>query len=193
MSTSFVQETVDPNSGLSGGTDFSADKQNFDATNAAQVAFINGQLLTAYQSRYKDWAANMTSGGFVPPERRTPPPVPNSWVVVEKEAPLLNERSQTGPPVFVLPNPLPTYNAGIPAFVHDDGSIRIGARNGGPGSLWYDALPGDGFPGGMTTPVQPDGHTYQKFNSVAGWGWYLQLPGTDGAGAPVSAAAALKG
>lgn len=172
--------------GLSLGTAFADAKQNQDATLAAQVKMWNAGLLGPYVSRYNDWAANMTSGGFVPPERRVPPVVPNSWQIIEKADPLLNDAEQTGPPVFVLPNPLPTYNAGIPAFVHDDGSIRIGARNGGPTSLWFDALPGDGFPGGMTTPVQPDGHEYQKFNSVAGWGWYLQLAGTDGAGAVVS-------
>lgn len=174
MSTNFVP--VDTSSGLSGGTSPSDAKQNQDATNAAQVAFINAGLASAYKSKYNDWALNMTSGSFVAPERRTPPPVPASWVAVENEAPLLNDRTQTGPPVFDLPNPLPTYNAGIPALVHNDGSIRIGARNGGPDSLWFNAIPGDGFPGGMVTPVQPDGHKYQKFNAAVGWGWYLQLP-----------------
>jgi len=166
---------VDPASVLSGDQTLAADKQNFDATNAAWVAFMNPQLANAYKSKYNDWALNMTSGGFVPPERRTPPPVPLAWVVVENAAPLLNDRAQTGPPVFTLPDPLPTYAAGIPAAVHNDGSIRIGPRNGGPNSLWFNALAGDGFPSGMVTPVQPDGHAYQKFGTPFGWGWYLQL------------------
>lgn len=185
--------TVDPSSGLSGGTAPSDAKQNQDATNAAQVAFINAGNESAYKSKYNDWALNMTSGGFVPPERRTPPPVPASWVVVENEAPLLNDRTQTGPPVFTLPDPLPTYNAGIVPTVAHDGAILIGPRNGGPTSLWFNALAGDGFPAGMKTPIQPDGHEYLKFNTPFGWGWYLQLAGTDGAGAPVTAASQAGG
>lgn len=184
--------TVDPSSGLSGGTAFSDDKQNFDATNAKQIEKINTDLASAYKSKYNDWATNMTSGGFVPPERRTPPAVPNSWVVVVN-ADILNDRTQTGPPVFTLPAPLPTYNAGIVPTVAHDGAILIGPRNGGPTSLWFNALAGDGFPAGMKTPVQPDGHEYLKFNTPFGWGWYLQLAGTDGAGAPVTAAAQTGG
>lgn len=155
---------VNPSSGLSGGTDFAADKQNFDATNTAWVKFENPELSKAYASKYNDWAANLTSGGFVPVDRRTPPPVPLEWVVVENAAPLLNDRAQTGPPVFALPDPLPTYNGGIVKVQRPPNHIHVGPETSAKG--WFQAMDDDTVVAG-TPPVLnvEDMHMYLKWGT----------------------------
>ncbi len=167
---------VDPSSGLSGGTAFSDSKQNFDATLAAQLPVLNAGLESGYKSKYKDWAANMTSGGFVPVERRTPPPVPNSWVVVENEAPLYNDAAQNGPPVFTLPDPLPSYNGGItgtPAF--PPGHIHVGPQMSTPG--YFQAADDDTVETGKTVLNVLDGHQYLKWGTpFRHQGFYQQVP-----------------
>ncbi len=167
MSTSTSQIVnlipVDPNSGLSGDTSAAANKQNYDATNSAWVAFENPQLAANYQSHYNDWAANLTSGGFVPPERRTPPPVPNSWVVVVNAAPLLNDRAQTGPSVFTLPNPLPTYNGGLVKIILPANHIHVGPETSAKG--WFQAMDDDTVPSGQTVLNVEDMHSYLKWGT----------------------------
>lgn len=172
MSDQFV--AVDPSSGLSGGTAPADAKQNFDATNAAQVKFLNDNLLSAYTSRYNDWAANMNSGGIVPVERRTPPPVPASWVVVENEAPLLNDAAQTGAPVFTLPDPLPTYHGGPPAPAGPSGHIHVGPEMSTKG--YFQAADDDTVAAGQTVLNVLDGHQYLKWGTpFRKQGFYQQV------------------
>lgn len=165
---------ADSSDGLSQGTAFSDAKQNFDATLAAQVAFLNAGLQSAYTSKYNDWVLNITSGGFVPVDRRTPPPVPLSWMAIENAAPLYNGSMQSGAPVFTLPDPLPTYNGGITTPVLPAGHIHVGPEMSTKG--YFQAADDDTVPQGTTVLNILDGHTYLKWGTpFRKQGFYQQV------------------
>ncbi len=96
------------------------------------------------------------------------PKVPASYVLGAPQGPFaFRYEEQTGPPVCPVV-PMWQKEAAPPPKNIDVGDPVPGA----PG--WYIVGPRDTFPAGMTTPPQPDGHTYTKFGAVAGKGWYLR-------------------
>jgi hypothetical protein len=77
-------------------------------------------------------------------------------------------------PVCAMP-PLPYYASGNATPTPVPNTIHIGNRIGT--SNWFQALPGDTFPNGMTTPpmTSADGvnGVFEKFGAPVGIGWYL--------------------
>jgi hypothetical protein len=153
-------------------TTLEAAQANILASSTELVKRLNADLKTRYLSGFADYVANMTSGGFVPEDRRTPPKPPNAWELAppDKDGFVWYQIGTT--PVCDMP-PVPTYNAGNPQPNTVPNMILIGKQNGN--TKWYTALKGDTFPSGMTTPPQADGHTYEKFGAPVGPGWYLQV------------------
>jgi hypothetical protein len=153
-------------------TSLSAAQANILASSTAQVKRLNDDLKTRYLSAFADYVANMESGGFVPEERRVPPKPPKAWELAPANADGFVFYQIGTTPICDQP-PTPSYNAGNPQPNTVPNMIMIGGQNGN--TKWYTALKGDTFPSGMTTPPQPDGHTYEKFGAPVGPGWYLQV------------------
>lgn len=153
-------------------TSIEAARANILASSTYMVARLDADLKTRYLSAFADYVANMTSGGFVPEDRRTPPKPPNAWEL----APPDDDGFvwyQVGTTLVCNQPPTPSYNAGNPQPNTQPNVIMIGGQNGT--TKWYTAMKGDTFPSGMTTPPQADGHTYEKFGAPVGPGWYLQV------------------
>jgi len=153
-------------------TSLSAAQANVLANSQYMVGKLNADLAAHYHSAYDDYVLNMQSGQNVPPERRHAPKPPLGWELAPPDADgfVFYQIGKTpvtaqGPDVGAnFDNPQPNTQPNM---------ILIGAQNGN--SKWFTALKGDTFPSGMTTPPQPDGHTYEKFGAPVGPGWYLQV------------------
>jgi hypothetical protein len=152
----------------------SAAQANILASSEENVRRLNVDLVKRYLALFADYVANMTSGGFVPPERQIPPSPPMAWQLAAPDADGFVWYEVGSTPACPQP-PTPAYNHDNPQPNTVPNMIMIGGQNGN--TAWYTALKGDTFPSGMTTPPQPDGHTYEKFGAPVGPGWYLQLPG----------------
>jgi hypothetical protein len=155
-------------------TSLAAAQANVLACSIANVAMLNGGLKTLYASAYADYVANMQSGENIPADRRAPPTPPNAWELAPPNADgFVFYEIGTTPvsPQGAAVTPNSDYTVNTVANV-----IMIGGPSSqAPGNKWYTALVGDTFPSGMTTPPQPDGHTYEKFGAPVGPGWYLQV------------------
>jgi len=155
-------------------TSLSAAQANILASSTAQVQRLNADLITRYLSAFADFVTNMESGGFVPEDRRVPPKPPNAWELAPPNADGFVFYQIGSTPVCPMPA-LPYYAAGNAQPNTQPNVIMLGVAIPGGGGKWYQALKGDTFPSGMTTPPQPDGHTYEKFGAPVGPGWYLQV------------------
>jgi hypothetical protein len=153
-------------------TSLSAAQANILASSTEMVRRLNEDLQTRYLSAFNDYVANMESGGFIPADRRVPPEPPNAWELAPPNGDGFVFYQVGTTPVCDMP-PLPSYNGGNPQPNTTPNMIMIGGQNGN--TKWFSALKGDTFPSGLTTPPQPDGHTYEKFGAPVGPGWYLQV------------------
>jgi len=155
---------------------FSQAVANQNAARQVNCDLLNDTLKKVYANRVNSYNDNMASGETVPPERQHAPVPPASWVLGLPDANGFQDEVQTGPPVAPQA-PDAVYHGGIPQLTIANAPpnvIHISPTPQTPGSKWYSALPGDTFPNGKTTPIQPDGHEYEKFGAPVGWGWYLQ-------------------
>lgn len=157
------------------GTSLSDAQANILAGSTAQVQRLNADLVLRYHMFFADYTQNMQSGGFVPEDRRVPPKPPHAWELAppNQDGFVFYQISQTT--LVCDQPPTPSYNAGNPQPNTVPNMIMLGVAIPGGGGKWFQALKGDTFPNGMTTPPQPDGHTYEKFGAPVGPGWYLQV------------------
>jgi hypothetical protein len=123
---------------------------------------------------YTDYVANMQTGENIPADRRVPPKPPMAWELAPPNADGF-VFYQVGTTPVCDPGPAVTCNYDNPQPNTQPNVIMLGGPIPGGGGKWYQALKGDTFPSGMTTPPQPDGHTYEKFGAPVGPGWYLQV------------------
>ncbi|HLK63671.1 MAG TPA: hypothetical protein VKU19_09535 [Bryobacteraceae bacterium] len=152
-------------------TSLQAAQANVLANSKAMVAKLNADLITIYHSAYADYVTNMQSGQNVPAERRNPPVPPMAWEVAPPNSDGF-QFYQIGTTPVCPEGPAVPCNYDNPQPNSQPNVIMIGVLITGK---WYQALKGDTFPSGMTTPPQPDGHTYEKFGAPVGPGWYLQV------------------
>jgi hypothetical protein len=138
------------------------------------VVSLNADLTKRYLSAFSDYVTNMESGETIPADRQVPPQPPNGWELAPASADGFVFYQVGTTPVCPMP-PLPFYAAGNAQPNTTPNMIMIGVAIPGGGGKWFQALKGDTFPNGMTTPPQPDGHTYEKFGAPVGTGWYLQV------------------
>ncbi len=155
-------------------TTLTAAQANILANSKVMVDKLNADLKSRYLSAFADYVANMESGEYVPPDRQAPPKPPNGWELAPPDANGFVFYQIGTTPVCAMP-PLPSYNYANPQPNTQPNVIMIGTAIPGGNGKWYQALKGDTFPSGMTTPPQPDGHTYEKFGAPVGPGWYLQV------------------
>lgn len=159
-------------------TSLSAAQANILAGSKAYVAWKNAQLASVYiNTTWANYVLNMESGETIPPERQTPPQPPMALELAPPNADGFVFYQTGTTPVCAMP-PLPYYAAGNAPIVALPNKMLIGNRIGT--TAWFDALPGDGFPNGKTTPpnaVSADGVTgmFERFGGVASWGWYELL------------------
>ncbi|HTS26973.1 MAG TPA: hypothetical protein VMH81_13950 [Bryobacteraceae bacterium] len=154
-------------------TTLAAAQANILANSQMMVSKLNADLIAKYNQAYADYVTNMQSGENVPADRRNPPVPPMAWELAPPDpngfvfyeighTPVCAQGAAVG---CNYDNPQPNTQPNV---------IMIGGPI--PGApKWYQALKGDTFPSGMTTPPQPDGHTYEKFGAPVGPGWYLQV------------------
>jgi len=175
MSTSPTTLSADPTTLGADPTSLSAAQANILASSTAQVQRLNADLITRYHSAFDDYTLNMTSGGFVPVDRRVPPKPPNAWELAPANADGFVFYQIGTTPVCDQP-PTPNYNADNPQPNTVPNMIMLGNRINGK---WFQALKGDTFPNGQTTPpiTSADGvaGTFEKFGAPVGPGWYLQV------------------
>lgn len=168
MSTSPATLKADP-------TSLSAAQANILASSTAMVKRLNEDLITRYHMAYTDYVANMQSGENIPADRRVPPKPPMAWELAPP-----NESGfvfyQVGTTPVCDPGPTVNCNFDNPLPNKVPNVIMIGKNLGGK---WFQALPGDTFPNGQTTPpiTSADGvtGTFEKFGAPVGYGWYLQV------------------
>lgn len=137
------------------------------------IAILNAGLVSRYHGAYADYVANMRSGGFVPPERQTPPPVPLAWELAPPDADGYVFYQVGAAPVCAALPPV-DYLGGLTVTPRSPTTIHVGPRIGV--TKWFSVGPTDGYPDGSVTPptTSDDGVTgvFQKYDSVIG-GWYL--------------------
>lgn len=158
----------------------SADFGDTNAVMARVATVISGMLDTenksnfdAYVRRASDWTMNAELMRGLGKTYDEPKPVApyvvhmnfkhddNGTIIGWEEVTVGPER--VGPPVQdVAPLPPP----------HPAGTVVLGKNFFGK---YWAVGPGDTFPVDETTPMQPDGHTYNKIGAPVGPGWYLQL------------------
>jgi hypothetical protein len=163
MSTSPITLTVDP-------TSLEAAIANQLAASTGQVAWLNADLKSRYLSKFHDYVLNVESGQR---DNSNPPVPPNAWELTPPTAAGFVFYQIGKTPVCDMP-PIPNNHIYVDPATRPQNVIDIGKQLLG-GGKWYSVGPVDTFPLGMTTPPQPDGHTYQKFGAPVGQGWYLQV------------------
>ncbi len=146
-------------------------------SSTAEVAFLNADLKARYLSAFADYTTNMTSGEFIPEDRRVPPKPPYAWELAPPDANGMVWYQIGTTPVTDQP-PTPSYNAGNAPPNAVPNMMLIGNREGN--TKWFQALPGDTFPNGQVTPPSATSAEgvkgpFEKFGAVAGYGWYLQV------------------
>ena len=159
------------------GDTLAAAEFNLASYYALQVLQLNQNLLTTYNAAVSDYNAMMQSGSFssVPPLR----PAPASWIYVpaDGQSNFFPGMQQTGPPIVPTVAIATTNNANNPGPNTAPNVIMIGVAIVGGGGKWFQALPGDTFPSGKTTPPMSSADgvfgVYEKFGAAVGAGWYF--------------------
>jgi hypothetical protein len=136
------------------------------------VAQLNAGLKARAAAAYADYVANMRSGENIPAYLKVPPTPPMAWELAPADAQGF-VYYQIGTTPVCPQGPAVAANADNPPVNTIPNMIMMGGQNGS--TMWWSALAGDTFPSGMTTPPQPDGHTYEKFGAPVGSGWYLRV------------------
>lgn len=133
----------------------------------------------------KNYNANVESGQHHATPLPRPIPI-GKYVVSQPDAKGLVYPEQSTTEFLVPDPPLDNFDLGnlvalTPSTAPPNVFMGIGPHNkaSGPDGKWYDALYGDTIPSGSITgkdcPPATDGHTYEKFGSPVGWGWWLQI------------------
>ena len=154
-----------------------AQQQNL-ANSKFQVQQLNAKLIAQYHQAYADYVANMQSGQNVPEERRHAPKPPNGWELAPPDADgIVFYQMGTTPVCAAGPDVTANFDNSVPVKTPNHMSINWKSRQG----KWVTALLDDGMPGGFSTPPIIDEenptappHTYQRFTTAVGPGWYLQ-------------------
>lgn len=127
----------------------------------------NADLIVIFHSKWVDYASNMTSGGFVPPERRNPPAPPMGWELAPPDANGYVWIRIGSTPVCAQPL-TPGYNGGMvpppsspnapPPPPGTEPVFDLGHPDGN-NTGWYSAGPDDTEPSGFkkTLPIGPGG------------------------------------
>jgi len=166
------------------GTTITDAQINSRNSSTATVVRLNADRRNRYLSGYADYVAQMTSGVFVPEDRRVPPKPPVAWELAPPDANGMIWYQLGTTPVCPQP-PTPAYNAGLMPVMPIPNHIHIGAQipdGHGGFTLWFQAGDDDGVPSGQTVPnpdSPTDGHMYEKFGSTfkdfGKGGLYLQV------------------
>ena len=144
-----------------------------NAASANEVSAHNAKLKASYlEYVWPAFVVAMQSGQTIPAARRVPPQPPNGWELTLPDDNGYQWPTESDVPVCDVP-PLPVYVAGNPPINKVAGVILMTPAV--EGSPYRSAMPGDTFPSGTTTPVQPDGHTYLKMGWPGFPGHYVQV------------------
>jgi hypothetical protein len=152
-------------------------QQSILASSKANCVHLNANLQTIYDSAVVDYNRNMEIGVKHDPPLK-PPIAPLTWVVLPPNSDGYQFYDQTGPALTPTPPlKLDTTDLGslaslTPSTAPQGVFMGIGKQNGM--SKFYDANYGDTVPSGLPAPPTSDGHTYLKYGSPVGWGWWLQ-------------------
>lgn len=146
-------------------TSLAAAQANVLASSTAQREHLNSELKNRYYRDFANWKISVDAGRI---PNTHPPAVPFGYDLVK------DDEGFTFPELGKTPvcDPLPVPEDMFTPKPRVPNTIEIGHLIFGK---WYSVGPSDTFPAGMTTPPQPDGHTYEKFGAPVGPGWYLQV------------------